>query len=814
MKDHHGSLHESQLIMTRIEFNEDAKSMNKHSFLLLNKNGEVMETNAPKKDSTTITPINTLHLFDLINKPNFITQCLPMLIRSLRTIVDPLLILRFESYYSNTMYWLLDSQSAQVYLSITDHIYAYKGDINKDSILYPHHLGLQIIDSLEMFKEGLIDIALVNKVWRVFVTLRDRLIHKLLHLKMYSMLPNNSIEAVIVCLYAMHVKGNDLTTVESFSQAFCEVFKESNISNVFECLTNKNRLLKNERVCTFYALYQHYSSINPIEITEWKIRIAERWADERLLLVSSMESQEISTLSIACTLGYVCREDAMKYHCILQGITRRMSSLEERTRSMAMIIGEMISKLLPIENGLKFHRMENEFSRYLYWAFRFGDLVQQMGKCTVPFIETIECIDDSEDDESGIHEDIRLRKKYVERGEAIPKHKTHLIEPKTLQQALDWFTSDKDRVKTTLAMEHMHKLLCTSSALYMNANYLEIARILLAVPNSYNLPDYESELQKCFDTILNVSWMDSSNRQHVNRIRKEILDMMHKMWYGDLNERYRTVMLNLHQRLQMFTRIVMCIDDQSRDESGKGVMELESSVSKKNLEIKYPLLRRIEQIHGKEGNNNNQLTHDKLDLTISITEYFLIPFLKQASMEYNRFFNQAHCNLIMERILLFTALIMDKVALQPIYLDLVQRVLVFVRQMLLANMNENGKSLIGGVNLREAPMIKVLLFNLRQMVNRWPVAMDPLSYAPVLMDIERYLTDVSDIILEETATVHGDHADKRDVKLLVVLWTSTVHGIRELTDTEKLLKKRVQDMELDQKNEIKQVHTKHFIRIT
>ena len=93
-----------------------------------------------------------------------------------------------------------------------------------------------------------------------------------------------------------------------------------------------------------------------------------------------MEAQEILTLSVACTLGYVYKEDAMKYHSLLQGVTMRMSSLDERTRSMAMVIGEMISKLLPIENGLKFCRTETEFSRVLYWAFRFGDVVQQSGK--------------------------------------------------------------------------------------------------------------------------------------------------------------------------------------------------------------------------------------------------------------------------------------------------------------------------------------------------------------------------------------------------------------------------------------------------
>ena len=116
----------------------------------------------------------------------------------------------------------------------------------------------------------------------------------------------------------------------------------------------------------------------------------------------------------------------------------------------------------------------------------------------------------------------------------------------------------------------------------------------------------------------------------------------------------------------------------------------------------------------------------KLDLAVSVTEHFLIPFLKQSSMEYDRFFNQSHCNLILERTLLLTALVMDKVSLQPIYIDLVQRVLVFVRQVLLTSAGEGGYSVNERVTLREMPMIKAVLFNLRQIVNNWPGAMDPL----------------------------------------------------------------------------------------
>lgn len=818
-KGHFCMNHNKDSIMTRVEFTENASPGNRHSFLLLDKESETMGKNNPKADiaNNAITPTDILHLFELVNKPNFITQCLPVLIKSLRTMVNPQLIAHLESYYGNTIYWLLDAQSAQVYLSIADHVYAYKGDIGKDSILYPHHLGLQIIATLESFNERMgEDGTLVNKVWKVFVTLRDKLIHQLLHLRMYSMLPSNSVELVITCLYEKHVKGGDFVTVELFSHEFCGVLDKLNVNNVFESIIHKNRLSKSERICALYALYQHYSFINPVVIDEWKIKIAEKWADERLFLVSSMESQEILTLSVACTLGYVCKEDAMKYHCLMQGVTMRMSSLDERTRSMAMVIGEMMSKLLPTENGLKFQRTESEFSRLLYWAFRFGDVVQQSGRCTVPYIEAVECIEDS-DDEGVVHEDIKLRNKYIGRGESIPKHKTHLIEPKNLQQALDWFTADKDRVKTTLAVDHMHRLICMSSALYMNANYMEVAKVLLTVPNAYNLPNYETELQKCFKTILNAPWVDNNNRQQVDNVRKGVLNMMHKMWYGDMNEKYRTLMLNLHQRLHMFTRIVMCIDDQIGNSASKSISSTDDTIMEGRLENKYPLLKRIEQAHKKEGSCRGQITNDNVDLAVSVTEHFLIPFLKQSSMEYTRFFNQSHCNLILERTLLFTALVMDKVNLQPIYVDLVQRVLVFVRQALLTNHDGSGESLNEKGNLKEVPMIKAVLFNLRQMVNRWPGVMDPFSYAPVLMDIEKYLADIGDTILGETEASNDHHqsdGDESNGRLLAVLWTSTMQGIRELTDTKRLLEKRLQELELEGRNEIRQVSIKPFIRIT
>ena len=75
-----------------------------------------------------------------------------------------------------------------------------------------------------------------------------------------------------------------------------------------------------------------------------------------------------------------------------------------------------------------------------------------------------------------------------------------------------------------------------------------------------------------FNTILNVAWIDSNNRRQVDNVRKGVLSMMHKMWFGDLNEKHRTLMINLHQRLHMFTRIVLCIDDQIGRASVKQVI--------------------------------------------------------------------------------------------------------------------------------------------------------------------------------------------------------------------------------------------------
>ena len=699
-----------------------------------------------------------------------------------------------------------------MYLSVTDHIYAYKGNIDKKSILYPHHLGLQIIDTLESSKEEMDD-ALMNNVWKVFVTLRDKLISKLLQLEMYSKLPTNSIEFVIICLYEKYVKGKDLISVESFSKELCEVFNYLDINDVFECILSKNQLCANERICVLYTLYQHYSLIDPIRIEEWKLKIAERWTDERLFLISSIESKEILTLSVACTLGYVYKEDAMKYECLLQGVMMRMSSLDERIRCMGMIVGEMISKLLPIEDGLRFDKRESELNKLLYWAFRFGDVVQQSGKCSVKQNDLIECIDDDSEDEILVHEDIKLRNKYIERGEAIPRHKTHLIEPKNLQQALDWFMHDKDRVKMTLTIDHLHGLICTSSALYMNSNYLEIMKALLTIPNTYNLTNYEVEMQRCFNAILRVPWIDNDNKQTTDNVRREVLSMMHKMWYGDLNEEHRTMMMNVHQRLQMFTRIVMCIDDKVEGNGARQVVE-EKERCLMSLEDKYPLLKMIEQVHrsndcGKrERVGDNSMKSDKLDLMISVTRHFLIPFLRQASMEYIRFFNQSHCNLILERVLLFTALMMDKVMNQPIYIDLVQRVLVFVRQVMLRSIDEKEAS--GGRNLREMPMIKAVLFNLRQVVSRWPTSMDPFLYAPLLMDVERYLGDIGNAILDET-----EGLPKKDAELLILLWTGTMQGVQELTDAERLLRRKMEELELcETKDEIKQISARSLIRMS
>jgi hypothetical protein len=46
------------------------------------------------------------------------------------------------------------------------------------------------------------------------------------------------------------------------------------------------------------------------------------------------------------------------------------------------------------------------------------------------------------------------------------------------------------------------------------------------------------------------------------------------------------------------------------------------------------------------------------------------------------------------------------------------------------------------------------------------------------------------------------------------LWTGTMHGVRELTDAEGLLRREVEGMELfEAKDEIKQINARSFIRM-
>lgn len=580
-----------------------------------------------------------------------------------------------------------DPYFCRLYLSIVDIIYSYKGSLEKSSILWPHHLVRHIC-------QALVDKNLNEQCFAMMWTkLEKEILVKKLVLNKPNLLPKAS-EAWVILFQAIKRKRRLMSIVFQFPPN----------EHLTLALFKMDSHLRT-RVITEFVNVHGDSFFRPL-----LKMIKSMWSDQRVLLGSTIQHNEVITGILATCLSFLNPEEAFLHDHgeVITGVTNRMNSLEPRLRLQGMLIGELFSTTVrPIIQKVK--GAEGAHERFKALNFNLDKELMLKDRSTqdalVNSIKSsywitdkilwpIRCelddrnehcnhemliISDSEESEWE-HQDLVQRRRYIEAGERVPSVvKDNLRAPRSISETLDWIRAGDHRVKFTLAIHHLLPLLKEASGLSIMDQGLRIFDTILATPNTFSVPEYDTFFQASLEYLLFEPWT-TQTAMH-KRLIGRICNHAYRIYYGDVRDskwiieeeqeqhkkkQFRALTLNVTQRLAIFTRLVGALQAERRGQLLMKTSKYVERVAHKNeLITKFPALQLLEGIHSitkKETESNKEQHVSREDTHMwfreALMENFLIPFYRQAGIEYGTFFSGQNHALAAERALLFASVAM------------------------------------------------------------------------------------------------------------------------------------------------------------
>lgn len=780
----------------RLEFRDDKKSVPSRIAILSLNDGSTFSDPMLGGGKESEAKDNIEPLVDFLTKAlssghlpaSFHAQSLPAVIRALRkphsVLVETKLICALELYYTKIQFYkdLKEESERKSYLSIGDHIYGYRGCLlDKQSILWPHHLGIKLIDELTT---DTATCALVELLWRTYGGLRERLVKRvLIELQAYD-IPQAAYAVAIRVLYEHHI-GEDLSLFQAFTDAVNRIdFDEEALYPVIQ---NKDGLNSMHRIAFLHAAFSRN------RFPHWKLRIAREWSDDRVFLVTSLPTQEALTVCLMNAIGFMHRCDAHNYACIMHGVQLRIDALDRKQRLMGMIVGEAFGKLLPNEGDCKlvFDKQPDEgLQQLLAFALHISDAVAQAdGRPTVNLALAPTLPEADSEDEYFEHESIQLRKRYVAAGEHIPKHMPGLQAPRTAMAALDAIRAAKDRPSVELAWLVLAELLPKAPRAFMEEYAVKAMDTLISTPNTFNLPFYDETVQTSFGILLDVGWYSSNyycDDDHVRLVdatRRRLLHHLVQLFYGD-TKKDRCLVLNVHQRLSVFTRIVDLLSAKL-NAVGDG--------KQFDLPQRYPMLAKLEA-HSPVLQTSAAANQQRVKQ--AIVEHFCLPFYRQASYEFGRFFEESH-TVIAERALLFGAVVLAEGVHFPCYDELTLALTGFVCKFIVSNSLPTDnlitpvKPRLGRIDNEhgwEMPVKRAVLLVLRTALVQWPAnRLDPLEHLPLLHSIHDWVVSVGERLAADYPTEDASTGDCQSS--MATAWIDAVQALQSLTDVHGLLER-------------------------
>lgn len=779
----------------RLEFDADKERVSGRLAILSLNDGSALSGSAPESAKENEAKDSIEPLIDFLTKAlgsghlpaSFHTQSLPAVIRALRkphsAAVEAKLLCALELYYTKVHFYtdLREESERKAYLSIVDHVYGYRGCLlDRQSILWPHHLGMKLIDELT---RDTATRALVELLWKTYGGLRERLAKRvLIELQVYD-IPQATYAVAIRVLYEHHI-GEDLGSFKSFADAVSRI--DFNDEALYPVVQSKDDLNSMHRIALLYAIFSEN------RLPHWKLRLAQEWSDDRTFLVTSLPTQEALTVCLMCAVGFMHRCDAHSYACIMHGVQLRIDALDRQQRLMGMVVGEAFGKLLSSKNDCKlvFDKQPDErLQQLLAFALHIGDAVTQADGRPTAHLELAPAPPEPDsDDEHFEHESIQLRERYLAAGEHIPKHMSELHTPRTAMAALDAIRAAKDRPSVELAWLVLAELLPKAPRVFMEEHAVKAMDTLVSVPNTFNLPFYDESVQASFGILLAAGWCsgsscsgdDSSQVRLVDATRRRLLGHLVQLFYGD-TKKDRCLVLNVRQRLSVFTRIVDLL-------SGK--LKPISDGAQASLPQRHPMLAKLESGSPKP---QTPTSASQQRLKQAIVEHFCLPFYRQASYEFGRFFEESHA-VIAERALLFGAVVLAEGVHVPCYDELTLALAGFACKFIASNSLPPTGSLVTLTRPRlcridnehgwEMPVKRAVLLLLRTVLVQWPAGrLDPLDHLPLLHSMHDWIVPFGERLAADHPAEDG--SDRQDS----MAWTEAVQALQSLTDIHALLER-------------------------
>lgn len=620
-------------------------------------------------------------------------QSLPVLHRALSSKpvkeVDPRLVEALEHFYEHRQPYMINEAHASVYLGIVNHIFSYKGAISKQSILWPHNLLPLLLEDHDKNEQAVPVDLLVPLLWRFFPAQRSFLVRKLI-VKHPELLPEHGgWEAVIL--------SNVPTTLFTVDKGLLETLLYS------KSLTHRQRIKAVE-------------GVDSEDVPDWMEQVMSLWADQRLLMVGSISSQEALACALASLMrslkGTLSEQLILKYGPVMAGVTLRVNSVDHRQRVLGMAIGEMFALLVGTDSKLSFDLNPNE-EMVAVLRLAFDGMAPDSLALS------------SDEENLGEHEELALRRKYIERGERVPHNDEGLVAPSTVDQAMEWIRAGNNRVKFTLGVHHLLPLLKASSELFVQENAVRVFDAVLVTPNTFQVAEFEDCMQGTVNHLFSCDWAQGT--ETAKRALAAMFSHAHKLYYGDSEmrpTRYRTISIGMTQRMAIFSRIANLLKAQ---ECRQPTAYLETPTE---VQVdRFPALRSLEQSfrrNRREARAQPARTPHATQLLIRtcMAESFAIPFYRQATREFEAYFRGQNHAAATQRVLLLGAVIINECArcspelLGSLSMPLLDFATLFAK---------------APEGMHERPIEKATCFLLKHVYTMWPLTgLSPLLLAPHL----------------------------------------------------------------------------------
>lgn len=604
-----------------------------------------------------------------------------------------------EAFYrEHLIYERTERECLLAYLSIVDTIWIVPKELlDSDLLILPQNLSYHLIDR---WTESSPSASIwVDCLWRAFPHSRKRLIDAMVlkgERDVAAFPPDSLVMAVSAML------ANDLS-IPCLPESFFRMLTQS-----------ASFALESRQIISVLLQHQPPRDI----ISEW----ARNWADKRHARLVNMDLQERMFLCLAC--GILAEHPETIRSRILEGIQVRLEMLDPKSRRMALLMAEVMTRLEPAPSSL-------DLSGHPLHAGKFSALIAKESLDAHPLVQDIRfAIDlfqgqpmqassaapdeDSSEDEGNValYPEVEKQRAFTKAGLRPPPSDPKVAKPRSLVEVLEFLEEDRDPgPKSLFAVEALPELLQhQGTSLFLQENGCRLAELVTRIPPDFCRPRSRDDpegmaLISCsLQELFAAKW-----ERNPRPFRRLLAGHLCRIWFGQsggsapsdpLFSQHRNLTLSISHRMAILGYIYDAISFKNG-----------AHFSIQDDAERWPLFDRLFASNLKKQRQmaSSLLDQGKSPIINDLIEAFFVPFIRKVSNEFGRFLENHPA--MAHRVFYFAALTVDSIRHEPCLQDALAASCCLLQRFFL---------LQSSACECDRTVFRAALLSLRILLSRWP----------------------------------------------------------------------------------------------